>query len=96
MKTSDQQTVTMGRRPMDSLLARIVAASALPDKIIPGFKTTVEWARAWGMSPPNARRRITDGLRYGILVRRNFRVVCRGGVALVPVPHYGPAKNGTT
>jgi hypothetical protein len=94
MKTPDQQTVTVGKVPMDALLARIMAAGNPVEKVPKRFKTRREWEEIWGKGTSVTNYLLHIGVREGIMERKMFRVVV-GDLSSHPVPHYAERKSAT-
>lgn len=67
-------------------LAALKSHHVSVDAVPPGFKTTIELARAWRKSRPQAQQLLKAGIKAGIVEKRKFRVRCTKFVRLVE--HY--------
>ena len=74
----------------NAFLDQIKAAiSGKPDVVPKGFKTAVQWAKEWGMSPSTAARTLSKGVRAGLV--KVLKLRAETGRGIFPVPHYGLA-----
>jgi hypothetical protein len=77
----------LGKNP---LLARLRALARPVDRVPPGWRTVESWARAWGLSRPQAFRLIAAGRRTGLMHGKRFRILT--GERVYPVPHYSEKR----
>lgn len=76
-------TTTDSKRLLDALLGHI---KPKPDTIPPGFRTSLEWAKDWGMSRPSANSLLNKSVQAGMVERRDFLLLFPCG--LRKVTHY--------
>lgn len=69
------------------LLRMLRGLKSREEKPEPGFRSTVQWGKEWGLCRSKARKYINVAMRHGLVTERTFRILdVDGRVRLVP--HY--------
>lgn len=75
-----------------NLLQKIHHATAVPDRVPPGWLTVQQWAALWGLKPARAGFLIRAAMaqKPPLVQTRTFRIMA--GTRLYPVAHYAEKK----
>jgi hypothetical protein len=77
----------------NDLLRKILSAAANKPETVPaGFKTSAQYADAWGLRAARTRVLLNAGVREGIIEVRNFRIASVLGGRVYPVAHFRHKK----